>query len=253
MNAMKLPIIVIVLLIHSCFTELGSKVHIDFFYFDSASFDSSLYRQEMNILNTLVLCSASCLERSDWCLVYCFDKSTKRCLLTNLMVSPYHKDSEERSVKCHTNLKPDLAFGSNVTSYGTISSFLPNGTEDVLANGIYNYASTQTCTGAGTDLNAYILFDLRKSYNIREIRITTQPGTNEQELPKGTEIKVGKIISGLKGDFSGYTRFSKLPTDAQEMKTYTLTKNPYVNGQYVSFQVSYERLNLALCYVQIFE
>ncbi|KAL7633756.1 UNVERIFIED_CONTAM: hypothetical protein RMT77_015710 [Armadillidium vulgare] len=156
MNAMKLPIIVIVLLIHSCFTELGSEVLIDFFYFDSASFDSSSYRQEMYILNTFVLCSEACLERSDWCLVYCFDKSTKRCLLTNLIVSPYHKDSEERSVKCHTNLKP----GSNVTSSGTLSSFLPNGTAEVLANGIYNYASTQTCTGAGTEMNAYILFDL---------------------------------------------------------------------------------------------
>ncbi|KAL7632217.1 UNVERIFIED_CONTAM: hypothetical protein RMT77_017467 [Armadillidium vulgare] len=253
MNAMKLPIIVIVLLIPFCFTELGSKVFIDFFYFDSASFDSSRYRQDMYILSTFVLCSAACLERSDCCLVYCFDKSTKRCLLTNLMVSPYHKDSEERSVKCHTNLKPDLAFGSNVTSSGTISSFLPNGTADVLANGIYNYASTQTCTGAGSGLNAFILFDLKKSYNIREIRITTQPGTNEQELPKGTEIKVGENIPSIEGEFSGFTPFAKVPTDVQEMKTYSFTKKPYVNGQYVSFQTASGRLNLALCYVQIFE
>ncbi|KAL7632214.1 UNVERIFIED_CONTAM: hypothetical protein RMT77_017464 [Armadillidium vulgare] len=252
MNINKLCIIVIVLLIPFCFTELGLKVYIDSFYFENLL--NTGYIQEMLTLSSLILCSAACLENSDWCLLYCFDKDTKHCLLTNLMVSPYHKDSKERSVKCHTYLKKDLAFGSIVKSSKTSSNFIPNGTAEALTKGIYNYLHKQTCAGVISQFNkVFILFDLKESFNIREVRITTQPGTYEPDLPKGMEIKVGKNEPIIDGDFSDFELFATVSQDVKGFETYSFTYAPYVNGQYVSFRVAEGRKSLVLCYVQIFE
>ncbi|KAL7633722.1 UNVERIFIED_CONTAM: hypothetical protein RMT77_015676 [Armadillidium vulgare] len=252
MNTKKLCILVIALLIHFCFTEFGLKVYIDLYYIDTIIYD--FYIQENFTTNTLILCSVACLERSDWCTLLCYDKNTKLCLLTNLMVSPYHQDSEGRSVKCHTHLKKDLAFGSIVQSSPVSENFIPNGTE-ALARGIYNYDWRQTCTGLIHNSDAYILFDLKKLYNIREIRITTQPGAYDPDLPKGTQIIVGKFKPLLPDDFFNFTLFATIPQEVKHHETYTFTseKEPYVNGQYVAFKVGEGRSGLALCYVQIFE
>ncbi|KAL7632213.1 UNVERIFIED_CONTAM: hypothetical protein RMT77_017463 [Armadillidium vulgare] len=252
MNTNKLWIIVIVSLIPLCFTEFGLKVYIDSFYFENLL--NTGYIQEMFTLSSLILCSAACLEHSEWCLVYCFDNNTKLCLLTNLMVSPFHKDSKERSVKCHTYLKKDLAFGSIAKSTNTSSRYIPNGTAEALTRGIYNYVHKQTCAGVlSFDNNSYILFDLKESFNIREVRITTQPFDYDPNLPKDMEIKVGKNKPIIDGDFSDFQLFATVPQDVKRLETYSFTYNPYIDGQYISFQKVNCKHSLVLCYVLIFE
>lgn len=231
-----------------CTGEMGAKVSVDSYYLRHTRW----YIEEIYTVKSLVQCTSLCNERNDWCFAYCYDKATMMCAITSMMISPFLQDSVENVTMCHTFLKKDLTYNSVISS-SKKSGVYPEAS--VLSEGIYNFNKIETCAGLGGSNTIYIMFDLKKLYYIREIRITSQPDDWEPDLPRNAEIKIGKEEPLIKGTFTTFELFATMSPNVQKRTTYTFFSKdkPYVEGRYVSIIAGRGKNTLVVCYVQIFE
>lgn len=246
---MKFIVIIFVLLKSLCEANIFRGVKINEQEFENVDNNAKF---ETHISRYIFGCAITCLHFS-WCSTWCFDEPSSKCIVNNLMVSPLYQNDNANSKKCYTSLKIDLAFGASITSSKTSSMYGSSGVAERLTQGFYNYQRMKTCGGFQKDSSPiWILFDLHKQYTIKEVRVTTAEVNMDSIMPRNAEVKIGNEPSS-NGDFTSYTPFGQLPSDATHLKTYPLKVENGITGRYLSLQASAENDGLTICYVQIFD
>lgn len=202
------------------------------------------FQQENYWVKLFFACPRLCIQKP-WCTVWCFDKTSMKCLVTNLMLSPYYNDISSETIKCYTSFRKDVLFGALAWNSNVAARFA---SAQGLTKGVYNYQK-YSCGGFNMG-TPWILFYLRKERTIKEIKITTQPYGWDPDLPSNAEIRIGSTQI-TNGDFSSYIYFGNIPSDVKAGNTYTLAIQSGIQGTYVSIKAI--KNEMVICYLQIFD
>ena len=214
---------------------------------DDSAAGSQIKKQilELQMVNCGTLC-----DSLEFCSTWCY--SNNKCILTDILLSPGHLAvSTTNLVKCFTTLKMDFALGSTVIS-SPVNPVYPERVAENLAKGIYNKNSRQTCAGLlANSEGPWIVFDIEKVVKIKEIRVTTQDYTYAGDLPHGAEIKIGKFLPTIAGQFDKFKLIGTLPNPSAPLTTYILQTDGRTSGRFVSIQKPSTTENFAICFFMI--
>ena len=179
----------------------------------------------IKIETSKIVCGSVC-SSEEGCTTWCSENGNM-CYLSNIIVSPSYIISGSDPLECFTKSRVDIVVGSGITSTPKYDS---KSDVNSINDGIFTNLHGPSYSSIFAS-NAWILFDLRKSAMISEVRFYPHP---DKYYCSNIEIRIGSSMV-TNGDFSSYSFFGKQDGDCRTFNWNIITADSPISGQYLAF------------------